>query len=106
MSGLLGKVLTDNTIQTVAAVPNNVPYSYVNINVANGTGQAAELTVWFGTGTEPVAVDLIEPAAQLSIKGSYNREAHLLNAGEKIFVKGTTGLAVRVETVDGAPLQQ
>lgn len=100
MSGKLGKILTNGTIQKVATIPSNLTYASINILVSNPLAVIADTEVWISDATSPSTVDFIEPKAHIPAEGKLEIYARLVSPGENIFVRGPAGLAVRVESAD------
>lgn len=100
MSGLLAKVVTDGTTQLVTTVPD-VEFAVVSITVINATAQEAELAIYATTGPTPSLVDTLEHSVFIPANGGrYVMSCSTMSPGEKIFVKSSPGLVVRIEAVD------
>lgn len=100
MSGKLNKILTNGSIQLAATVPANVTYSSVNVVIANPLATICEAEVWISDAQSPSPVDYIQSKVVIPAGGTLEIYARLAGPGENVFVRGTAGAAVRIESAD------
>lgn len=99
MSGLLNKVIATGAIQEVAEVPGT-GYAAINVLLRNRTASAADALIWIGTGATPSDVDEVDEIDDLPAKGGYEMTARVCSGGEKVFVRATAGVVIRVEFIE------
>lgn len=102
MSGLLNKLLADNTIQLAGTVPGGASnYASVNILVINPNPTDGLVTAYATTSPSASAVDKIMHERVMAANGGQIEIAcRIMSGGEKIYVKAPVGCIVRIELVE------
>lgn len=108
MSGLIGKLITNGTVQRLGQVPAGT-YAVAHLTAINTNTSAdpADVTAnrtfdaWAAAeGTSPSTIDLIEHAVIEKNYGHLDHSCRILQPGEVIWVKADPGVVVRMDYVN------